>query len=155
MDIGALLVVAAILIFVISFIVKPFREDISEARTGASQDISQLLSERERLMTAIIELDFDHELGKVLEDDFNNQRGNLSARTVLVMKELDEIRGTDNDESTEVLIKSKRYKSDDIEKMIAARKKIKGKTNKTIFCSECGTKIITGDKFCTSCGTAL
>lgn len=155
MDIGALLVVAAILIFVISFIVKPFREDMSEARSGASHDISQLLSERERLMTAIIELDFDHELGKVLEDDFKNQREDLSARTVLVMKELDEIRGTDNTVSTEVLIKSKRYKADDIEKMIAARKKLKSKASKTIFCSECGTKTITGDKFCTSCGAAL
>ena len=155
MDIGALLVVAAILIFVISFIIKPFREDMSVVRAGTSHDISQLLAERERLMTAIIELDFDHELGKVLEEDFNIQREDLSTRTVLVMKELDDIRGTDNTVSTEVLIKSKRYKADDIEKMIAARKKLKSKASKTIICSECGTKIIKGDKFCTSCGAAL
>ncbi len=154
MEIGAILIVAAILIFVIGFIIKPLMEDMSKLQAESPDKVSHLLAERDRLMTAILELDFDNELGKVPEDVFKVHREDLSSRTVAVMKELEEAEGKvesliEEDKQTE------RVPVDEIEKMIKSRRAAKEKSSGTKFCSECGSKIQKGDNFCMSCGKAL
>ena len=154
MEIGAILIVAAILILVIGFIIKPLMEDRSKLQADSPDKVSHLLAERDRLMTAILELDFDNELGKVPEDVFKVHREDLSSRTVAVMKELEGVEGKVEGLSEEDK-QSERVPVDEIEKMIKARRAGKVKSTGTKFCSECGSKIQKGDKFCTSCGTAL
>jgi hypothetical protein len=155
MEIGAILIVAAILIFVIGFIIKPLIEDKSKFQADSPDKVSHLLAERDRLMTAILELDFDNELGKVPEDVFKVHREDLSSRTVAVMKELEEVEGKVESLNVEEAKQTERVPVDEIEKMINARRAAKVKSTGVKFCSECGSKIQKGDKFCTSCGTAL
>jgi hypothetical protein len=155
MEIGAILIVVAILIFVIGFIIKPLMEDMSKLQAESPDKVSHLLAERDRLMTAILELDFDNELGKVPEDVFKAHREDLSSRTVAVMKELEKVEGKAESLSAEEAKQPEREPADEIEKMINARRAAKDKTTGAKFCSECGSKIQKGDNFCMSCGKAL
>ena len=154
MEIGAILIVAAIFIFVVGFVIKPLIDKDSIHQVESSGNLSHLLAERDRLMTAILELDFDNEIGKVPEDVFKIHRDDLSARTVNVMKELDEIGFREVQEPAKGKDMPDRIPVDEIEKMIRARRAASGKSTSSNFCSECGTKIEKGDKFCTSCGNA-
>jgi len=155
METGAILVVAAILIFVIGFIIQPLLDDDNKNQTKSNDNVSHLLAERDRLMDAILELDFDHDIGKVPENVFEEHRADLSSRTINVMKELEDA-GISIDEASEKENKqSDRVALDDIEQMIEARRAAQSKTKGEKFCSECGTKNQKGDNFCTSCGNAL
>lgn len=155
MDIGAILVIVAMAVLVIGYITRPFISGRSRSKKSASDNFSHLLAERDRLMTAILELEFDNELGKVPEDVYSLQREDLSTRTIIVMKELDEKRGGDEELIKEEIKKPSRHKVDDIERMIALRKSSKSNNKTNKFCSECGNEIQTGDKFCMGCGEAL
>ena len=53
---------------------------------------SGLLAERDRLLNALKELEFDHVLGKVPEAEYPQQRASLMQRSVEIMKRMDGIK---------------------------------------------------------------
>ena len=151
MEIGAIFVVIAILIFVIGFVIKPLLSEDKKYEEKPIDNFSALMAEQDRLVTAIHELESDNDLGKIPDEVFAEQKEDLTLRAISVMKELDEIKGEEKP------IKKKKKKSkqtsvDDIEKMIEARKASISKNKDTKVCEECGEKIQKGDKFCASCG---
>ena len=145
MDIGSFFIIVALLIPVIGFILYPLREApaLSERDGG---HFSGLLSERERILEALAELDFDNELGKVPEDLYPLQRAHLLEKGAAVLRQLDELQPKDG-----------AFPDDKVEAMIAARKQAGAiaKPAKGAFCPECGGRIEPGDKFCVACGTQL
>ena len=64
MAIGAIFILLAISILVVFFISQPFQKKTPKQEEKIKQEISHLLAERERLLDAIEELDFDFELDK-------------------------------------------------------------------------------------------
>jgi hypothetical protein len=112
MTIGSFLLILALLVIVALFIVRPFLEP----GTGARADMrthDELVAERERILEALLELDFDQQLGKVPEEIYAAQREHLVRRGAKVLKELDEI---------DAAVKSPAGEKDEIEALIAARK---------------------------------
>lgn len=169
MDVGTILLLLALVILTAGFIFRPFREDDPEV-WEEDIELSELLSERERILDALVELDFDNELGKVPEEIYLPQRKFLLATGAEVIKKLEEEYQADAaDLEIEAQVSSRRSKieeivdSDDpLEKMISNRRKkaapkkqVSKKASKANFCSSCGTAAKTGDQFCTSCGTKL
>ena len=161
MDIGSILLLTALIVIVGAFIASPLR-GLRGKRVEAHEldiELSELLSERERVLEALTELDFDNEMGKVPEELYPIQRESLLKRGAAVLKLLDE--RVLEDEVASASVEALTEAGDDpLEQMILAKKlakKSKSAINdtKTQFCPNCGDKVISGDKFCPSCGHEL
>jgi hypothetical protein len=129
------------------------------------------MAERDRVINALQELDFDFKLGKIPEEDYPVQRDELLQMGIGILKQLDGLtspaspaRGEGTEESrleqaaaagrTDASGKPERLTDDDIESMLAARRKAR-KTRSAGFCPRCGKPVLTTDLFCPNCGKAL
>jgi hypothetical protein len=98
MEIGAILLLAAVLIGVGFFVAVPFMEG-RRATAGApsrgyaaaisDQELSSLLAERDRLINTLQELDFDYTLGKIPAEAYPAQREELLRRGADVLRRID------------------------------------------------------------------
>jgi hypothetical protein len=94
--IGSLFLVLAVALVVVIFVMQPFvkRQELpaaAEQKAAHQQDHqrSALLAERDRVLTALQELDFDNAMGKVPAEDYTEQRAALLHRGADVMRRLD------------------------------------------------------------------
>jgi hypothetical protein len=174
MDIGSILLLVALIVVVGAYIASPLR--VRHGRKALSQvdiELSQLLAERERILDALAELDFDNEMEKVPDELYPVQREALLKRGAAVLRLLDErVGGNGSDEVSdpdhaERLERAARIRAmddDPLEALIAARRAKQGPISATPaadskqtakFCSNCGDAIQPGDQFCPSCGQKL
>ena len=96
MDLGSTFLVLALLILIGMFVARPFFEHQTAAQTGPPVGVqekeherSSLLAERDRLLTALQELDFDNALHKIPEEEYPLQRRQMIAKGVEILKRLD------------------------------------------------------------------
>ncbi len=187
MDIGSIFLILALLILVALFISRPFfeRPVVEENAMSVQEehDYSSLLAERDRILNALQELDFDHVLGKIPDEDYPAQRAFLLQKGTAVLKQLDEIQtpgiiesGDDLDTRIEAAIAQRRADAarmdgspgsqaiavaappvdpeDDIEVMLANRRR-QQKEKLGGFCPQCGDPVRKSDQFCPKCGAGL
>ena len=182
MDIGSLFLILALLILVLLFIARPlFEQKAKAARNGDQQQaqstLSALLAERDRTLTAIQDLDFDHSLGKVSEEDYPEQRSELLQRGAEILRQLDEIQpqpsfptaAENTADALEAAIASRRTvragvaprpnghgaaPDDQIEIMIANRRRARSESSAG-FCHKCGSPLLKSDRFCHKCGALV
>ncbi len=91
MDIGSIFLVLALFVVVGLFLARPFFDNRSKSVTQEERDISSLMAERDRIIMALQELDFDYALQKIPEDDYPAQRASLLARGSEILRQLDEL----------------------------------------------------------------
>jgi rubrerythrin len=175
MDIGSILLILGLLIVVGLFVSRPLFETQSAERSYTSQrehQISALMAERDRLLSAIQELDFDHVLGKIPEEDYPTQRAALLHRGADVLRELDSILPAPSVDKVEDRLEAAiaarkattaaqngqrrmRAGSDDpFEQMIANRRRERSEKSAG-FCPNCGGPLQRSDRFCPKCGTDI
>lgn len=180
MDFGSILLLLALVIIVAAFVASPFRQAPKREAVGEEDiELSQLLAERERVLDALAELDFDAEMGKVPDDLYPLQREALLKRGADVLRLLDAYHQKEEEEEEEHRERleraaSIRAKGDDpLEAVIAARRaqekdaveakitahkagtRAPAEVGKARFCPNCGSALQPGDKFCPSCGQRL
>lgn len=158
MDIGSILLLLALVVLVTAYVASPLRTAQKRRTPDAeSIELSELLAERERVLDALAELDFDNDMGKIPDELYPVQREALVKRGAAVLKLLDE-RTPGGQAASEVPEAIAAVVSDDpVEALINARKIAKSSGNaknntNAKFCPNCGTGLQTGDKFCVSCG---
>ena len=151
MDIGSLLLIIALLLFVVVYIMRPLSSGQASLVSQREHHQSELLAERDRLMDALLELDFDHDLGKIPADIYASQRADLVQRGANVLRQLDEF--NQQAEPEEVTSADTEQADDPLEAMIAVRRRAKAKPG-AAFCYSCGTKLQPADRFCPNCGSA-
>ena len=88
MDIGSLLISAALAIVVAFVVAQPLVEGRNTREKPVSQ-LDRLTAERETVLTALRDLDFDHATGKLSDEDYAPQRAALVAQGVEVLKQLE------------------------------------------------------------------
>jgi len=174
MDLGALLLVIALLLCVSLYLAAPLMKTSSSRISLETQEVSSLMAERDRIINALQELDFDFKLGKIPEEDYPVQRADLLQKGASVLKKLDELSpspegpgGSPNSRLEKAVAlgqaqavdkltagRSKSFTDDEIESMLAARRKTR-KTKSAGFCPRCGKPVLTTDLFCPNCGKAL
>jgi hypothetical protein len=179
MDIGSILLLLALLVLVGLFIARPLidREAVVVSPEDDQQEheISTLLAERDRVLTALQELDFDHALGKIPEQDYPVQRAVLLQQGADVLRKLDEYDqvapANDIEERIEEAIAERRAISvgqaetdpesmlvmdvdDEVEVQLANRKRAR-QDKSAGFCPQCGRPVQKSDSFCPKCGYAL
>ena len=163
---GALFLVLALALLVGMFICRPFMaleneqepdepDGDKESKQQADQLRSTLFAERERLLSALQELDFDYNLGKIPAEDYPPQRAVLTHDAAEALRRLDE------------LTPAKAYQApappepvvvdppdESLELAIAAHRR--SRLEKAIgFCPRCGKPVKKSDKFCSRCGMPI
>lgn len=169
MDIGAILLIVALLLGVGLYLAAPLFDNRTRRASEGTQEISSLMAERDRVINALQELDFDFRLGKIPEEDYPPQRTELLQKGAEILKKLDALAPTksgaaDAESRLEKAVASRRadataaqtaqVSDDDIESLLAARRKAH-KTKSAGFCPRCGKAVAVSDHFCPSCGKAL
>jgi hypothetical protein len=113
MLIGSVFLVLALALLVILAVTRPFWEKQRSSQPGG-EGTSTLVAERERILEALLELDFDHQLGKIPDEDFSTLRASLVNEAAQVIKQLDTQALESGLPSLDV--------DDDLERLIAAHK---------------------------------
>lgn len=161
MQLVAILFSLGILLFIALYLYAPFLERRARRVTAEEHEVSSLLAERERVLTALQELEFDNNLGKVPEEDYPAQRAALVQKGAEVLRRLDELAPKKDDDPIERAVQARRKKQsaptvsdDDIESLVSKRRQSR-RTKSAGFCPKCGRSVLAADKFCPSCGKAL
>ncbi len=184
MDIGSIFLILGLLLIVGLFVARPLLEERSAALSQEEHEVSTLLAERDRLLTALEELDFDNSLGKIPEDEYPAQRAVLVQRGVEVLRRLDALQvdgyAGNEDERMDAAIAARRAETcsqpvpvsgsgspvrvkptplavgqdDDLEALIASRRRER-KEKAAGFCPQCGGAVQKSDLFCPKCGRKL
>ncbi len=174
MDIGSLFFLLGVLVFVAIFISRPFFEHKATSVSLEEHHYSALLAERDRILTALRELEFDHELGKIPEAAYPFQRAGLMKRGADILRQIDALTGQsapaiDLDAQIEAAVAARRAAEqpqpatpaapdDDLETLIASRRRARkenGQPKTGGFCPQCGGAVQSTDRFCPKCGTSL
>ena len=168
MDISAILFMLAVLILVGMYLYAPFVSRGRRAVTDVEHVVSTLMAERDRVINALQELDFDYKLGKIPDQDYQAQRAELLRKGAEILRTLDEFQtGADNRDAEsrlESAVAARRADSaeaapaglsdDDLESLIASRRKDR-KEKSAGFCPRCGQPVVVTDRFCPACGKSL
>ena len=92
---ASILMILAVLILVALFVLQPFLSAKPVAQKVETDPFehqhSTLLAERDRLLTALQELEFDHVLGKIPAEDYPTQRADLLKAGAEIYRKLDEM----------------------------------------------------------------
>jgi hypothetical protein len=168
-DLGAIFLLLAVVILIGLFLVQPFNaRQHRPALTGPA--ISALLAEKDRLLSLLQELDFDHSLGKIPAEEYPEQRSRLVGRTAEVLRQLDELaldrpeRQPDRERlemsasvrpASAALESAKPEVSDDELENLIARRRTARQGKAAGFCPHCGKPVLPSDAFCSACGKAL
>jgi rubrerythrin len=188
MDIGSIFLILALFVLVVLFISQPFFERKPAVSVGYNlelneqeHELSSLLAERDRLLNALQELDFDHALGKIPDEDYPSQRALLLQRGAEVLRQLDTYQeGASSDDveaRIEAAIAARRADAgrsaspqavrervevvaqvaapdDAIETMLSDRRRVRHE-KAAGFCPQCGGPIQKSDRFCPKCGATV
>lgn len=135
--IGSIFFLLAMTLIVVLFVAKPFFQHEKKRRAGdlSIQDDndhqrSTLLAERDRVLTALHELDFDYAMGKIPQEDYPEQRTVLLHTGAEVLRQLDVLSIPDaaNGKDTAVRAASQAESIEDrIEAAVAARRADSGR----------------------------
>ena len=171
MDLGAIFLLLVVLVIVVMFVGWPFIKHW-RVQVEGGHETSFLLAERDRVLNAIQELDFDNSLGKIPLEEYPVQRAVLLQRGAEVLRQLDTLASglspAVREESAERRMEAKdsvRFSDaavqpvkllsdDDLEELIAKRRNTR-KEKAAGFCPKCGKPILQSDQFCPSCGQAV
>ncbi len=177
MDIGSIFLILALLVLVGLFISRPFferaRPSVVQAKSQEDHERSYLLAERDRLLNALQELDFDYDLHKIPEEEYAPQRVLLLQRGAEVLRRLDaydaQVVAVGAEDRIEAAIAARRAVTatataapngrkqavaapdDALEAMLADRRRVR-QEKAAGFCSQCGGAVQKSDRFCPKCG---
>ncbi len=130
MNLVAVLIGMAMLAVSVPFVTKPFLKTRGKITVIPAQRVDPN-EQRLAALTALRDLDFDFQVGKVSEDDYTSLRARLVAEAARFLKD---------------------GNSDEIEALIQARKTSKAKA---AACAHCGETLEAGNQFCPHCGEAV
>jgi rubrerythrin len=171
MELGAILLLIALLLSVSLYLAAPLMRNHTRRVAQETQEVSSLMAERDRVINALQELDFDFKLGKIPKEDYPVQRAELLKLGSGILKKLDHLAPHPSPDGADGTAESRlekaaaarqadasgkpeRVTDDEIESMLAARRKAR-KTKSAGFCPRCGKPVLTTDLFCPNCGKAL
>ncbi len=176
MEIFAILLGLVILAGIAYYVSRPLIQP-KRSLNASGADTASLIEQRESLYTQIKELDMDHATGKVNDDDYQRLRAELVAQAAEVLRQIDGVSAAPavtpavaQTDDVEAMIAARRKTRSasvattatssksgdaDVEAAIAARRKSTASVTTTPTCPKCGKPVNAGDAFCAKCGTAL
>lgn len=132
--------------------------------------LTDLLARKDRALRSIKELEFDHQVGKIDEEDYQRFKYRLSQQAIALIQQVEKITPatTQLDDALEAEIAQLRRveatsRAPELvtaNGAVAKRATVAVSTTtksdtKARFCTECGTEIEPTFKFCASCGAPI
>jgi hypothetical protein len=158
MELGAIFLLLAVIAIVVMFVSGPFTEHW-RVRVEMGRQVSSLMAERDRILSSLQDLDFDHALGKIPAEEYPVQRTILLQKGADVLRQLDEFQGAGSVDAEEqaghIAVKSPQSLSDDDVEDLIAKRRTNRKGLAVGFCHKCGRPISQSDQFCPTCGQAV
>jgi hypothetical protein len=181
MEIVVALIGLTMAVIVAAYIAAPFTARSRVIAVPEETLREKLQAERDTVLFALRDLDFDFQTGKLGEADYRATRERYAARGVEILKELDALGDEGKSpaavaDEIEAAVQARRkakpvpsaLKEDDIEAAVRARRQsARGAPQSTTLapavtsagvrtqCPECGRPIDPSDRFCARCGAAL
>lgn len=192
MDVPSLFLVLAVALLIGVFVSRPFanRRSATEVliRPESEEDEirrSSLLAERDRILTALQDLEFDYTLGKIPAETYPVQRAELLTNGAEVLRKLDELAGaivtTSAESRLEAVVAARRADAvvkparqaeaagvaapagvrrppaagEDDIEALVAARRQVRQEKAGGFCPKCGKPSAKSDKFCSRCGAVL
>jgi NADH pyrophosphatase NudC (nudix superfamily) len=172
MELGAFFLVLAVGLLVGLYVAQPLFERRGRRLVAEAHETSALMAERDRVVNALQELDFDFNLNKIPAEDYPIQRAELLKKGADVLKQLDALTPNSHPAShaeaaadrIESAVAARRADlssaqavardDDDVEALIASRRKMR-KEKSGGFCPRCGKPVLVSDRFCPHCGKSI
>lgn len=169
MELGAFFLVLAVGLAVGLYVAQPFLERRGRRIMAEAHETSALMAERDRVVNALQELDFDYNLNKIPAEDYPIQRSELLKKGAEILKQLDTlvpdsaspVTAADRIESAVAARRADlptqqavARDEDDVEALIASRRKSR-KEKSGGFCPRCGKPVLVSDRFCPHCGKSI
>lgn len=137
------------------FVASPFRSPaVTKRPTGRGSQPKDPLKpdpekQRQAVLLALRDLDFDYQAGKVAEDDYPFLRANLVNAAAQLMQRQER----QKEDSLEALIQSRRLARSTSQQQ-PGEPSIKARTNGSAekLCTHCQAPLVAGAKFCSKCG---
>ncbi|MBI1987878.1 MAG: zinc ribbon domain-containing protein [Nitrospinae bacterium] len=124
---------------------KGLEEEIPQAPPGEA-GFSALLSRKEEAYRTIKELELDHQMGKLSDEDYRELSQRYKAVALGILKEIDQRYGgvkTIEEEIEEEILELRRRRR------LAPKEK---SAERSSFCTQCGAQLQPADRFCGRCG---
>lgn len=99
MDIAAVFFTLVILILVAMYLYTPLARRYARSVTKEEHELSALMAERDRVINALQELDFDFKLGKIPSEDYPTQRANLLQKGADILQKIDALTSEETSKS--------------------------------------------------------
>lgn len=144
------LIFLSIILASVAFVALPYFRKKAVAPVGMAKKNGQLVdlhTRRDHLLAAIKEIEFDHTMGKISIEDFNDMNARYRQDAVAVLKRIDALNGGNG-------ATQKSLQAQKLEAELRALRSQQQAGNRT-FCSACGTVIGAQDQFCSHCGQRL
>jgi hypothetical protein len=154
----ALLLSVAALAFVLwplfSAKVKPYHTE--------NDELAELLVRKEGIMAAIKDLEFDHRVGKVSEEDYQRFDARLRRQAIVYMQQIEKVapETAGLEDALEAEIARQRHTANgkatspakvETARVVAATPTV----SSSRFCTTCGEPLLANHKFCANCGTPI
>lgn len=145
MDVGSILMILAITILTAVFIARPVVEGWDEGASEVDRRVSALKVELEQALALLQEMEMDRAMEKIAAEDYEPARAPLVARAAELMRAMDEMQGRylPADEAREAEIEA------------AVMRRRSRQVSPPGYCTQCGTPLRAGDRFCGSCGAPV
>ena len=161
MEVAAIILLLIVLAFIVLFVARPFFERRHVRAAENDHELSFLMAERERLLTALQELDFDQSLGKIPAEDYPTQRTAILQKGADVLRHLDALGPDTSDLADRKVLGGDKapeptapLSDDELEDLLAKRRNAR-KEKTAGFCPKCGKPVLQSDVFCPTCGITL
>jgi hypothetical protein len=154
MDIGSILIILAVALVAAAYIARPLMEGGGRQLSSEDLRLSALQAERDKVLDSLQEMDNDFAMGKIPEQDYQHLRRALVAQGAEVLKQLE---AWEPRPGPAVRAGAARPPGDELDAAIEVRISQARRRGRRAgsFCSQCGTPLMAGDRYCTHCGAAV
>ncbi len=136
------ILLAAIALFGVAYPIIRRSGSIQPATVSVQEKLDELLAQRDAAFQALRELNFDHRVGKITDEDFVAFEARLKQAAANSLRALDGLE-TEIDEELDSVIER------------SIRQRHAGLVASGRSCPACGKPAAPEDKFCAACGAAL
>ncbi len=161
------LLVAILIVAVVAVIAYPLFTSPGAKNERAGDALDNWIAQRDSAYDAIRDLDFDYQMGKLSQSDYDALRNKYRARAASALEQIDRALGRDGAETgieekvtrlrarrgaapaRETPVASPGTNGDAIEEEVARLRAGRAR------CPRCGTPYPAGDRFCAKCGGSL
>lgn len=140
------MILAAIAVGFVGYpLLKTNPEEVVEPLVEEKTVEEELIAQKEAVYEAISELNFDHAMGNLSDQDHDELRERYKLKALSLMKQIDEV-----EQAKAAQPLGGRTRSP--ERGTAASRRTRQSGGSGTFCSGCGAKLSPDDRFCAKCG---